>query len=312
MAAANGYTERIEFVQDMSTRVTLPEPAEVIVSDMHGALPLFEQNLPALIDARRRLLAPGGTMIPQQDSLWVATVEAPELYRRHVSPWQDNCYGFDLRAALCTTTNMWLKGRVTPEQLLVEPRSWAILDYAMLQSPDVYGTVTLPAVREGTGHGLLVWFDALLTAGVQLSNAPEAPELIYGSAFFPWLSPVRLAIGDTISVTIRANLIGEDYLWRWDTRVLHQGCPDQVKASFQQSTFFSVPVSREHLHKLAASHVPRRNEEGQIDQWILGMMDGEMSLGDIAYRVLDRFPTRFANWHDALTRVGELSRKYSP
>ena len=41
------------------------------------------------------------------------------------------------------------------------------------------------------------------------------------------------------------------------------------------------------------------------------MMDGELSLDDIARRVLDRFPTRFAKWQDALTRVGELSEKYS-
>src|SRR5437868_11673545 len=34
LAAANGYQERIDFIQDISARVTLSEQADVIVSDL--------------------------------------------------------------------------------------------------------------------------------------------------------------------------------------------------------------------------------------------------------------------------------------
>jgi hypothetical protein len=40
-------------------------------------------------------------------------------------------------------------------------------------------------------------------------------------------------------------------------------------------------------------------------------MNGQLSLGDIAHRVANDFPGRFKSWQDALTRVGELSLKYS-
>ena len=43
VAAANGYADRIEFIQAISTQVTLPERADVIVSDLGGA--------PALVPA---------------------------------------------------------------------------------------------------------------------------------------------------------------------------------------------------------------------------------------------------------------------
>src|SRR5258708_7001369 len=56
IAAANGYADRIEFIQDMSTNVTLPEQADLVVTEMHGIVPMFEQNLPSIIDARQRLL----------------------------------------------------------------------------------------------------------------------------------------------------------------------------------------------------------------------------------------------------------------
>src|SRR4051812_21694028 len=57
-AAANGFADRILFFQEVSTRVTPPEPADVIVADIRGVLPLSHDSLAALVDARRRLLAP--------------------------------------------------------------------------------------------------------------------------------------------------------------------------------------------------------------------------------------------------------------
>src|SRR5262245_12583417 len=75
IAAANGYDDRIQFIQDMSDKVTLPERGNVIISDIRGILPLFGTHIPSIIDARERLLAPDGVLIPQQDALWAAVVE---------------------------------------------------------------------------------------------------------------------------------------------------------------------------------------------------------------------------------------------
>src|SRR3984893_7272581 len=78
VAAANDCADRIEFIQETSTRVTLPERADVIVSDLRGVLPLFHKNIPDLVDARHRFLNTGGLLIPRRDVLWVAVVEAPD------------------------------------------------------------------------------------------------------------------------------------------------------------------------------------------------------------------------------------------
>src|SRR5947207_11475447 len=70
----------IEFIQALAKDVTLSEPADVIVSDLRGVLPLFDNHLPSIIDARQRLLAPGGRLIPAADTLYAAVVEAPDLH----------------------------------------------------------------------------------------------------------------------------------------------------------------------------------------------------------------------------------------
>lgn len=64
VAAANGCGDRIEFMQGDSKTITLPERADVIISDLHGVLPLHDDAIVTLIDARARLLAPGGRLIP--------------------------------------------------------------------------------------------------------------------------------------------------------------------------------------------------------------------------------------------------------
>jgi protein arginine N-methyltransferase 1 len=193
----------------------------------------------------------------------------------------------------------------------VPPACWATLDYAVIESPDICGEATWTMARAGTGHGLLVWYDAVLADGVGFSNAPNAPELIFGAAFFPWASSVRLADGDGVTVALYADLVGNDYVYRWNSRVLDQGDPGRIKADFRQSSFFSMPLAPARLQKQAARHVPVLDEEGLIDRQILTLMDGTMALEEIAQRIRDLFPSRFSSTREALTHVGELSQKYS-
>jgi len=88
LAAANGYADRIEFIQALSTEVELPERADVIVSDLRGSLPLFGQHLESLFDARTRLLTPGGVLIPMEDELVASLVEVEDLHEKVLTPWR--------------------------------------------------------------------------------------------------------------------------------------------------------------------------------------------------------------------------------
>jgi protein arginine N-methyltransferase 1 len=311
LAASNGYADRITFIQGLSAQVTLPERADVIVSDLHGVLPFFRDHIPSIIDARRRFLAPGGVLIPGKETCWAAVVEASGLHAEYTAPWDDNGLGFDMSAARRLMTNTWRKARMEREQLVTDPHRWATLDYAAVEGPDIKAEMTWTAVRAGTAHGLCVWFDAMLGNGAAFTNAPGAPETIYGSAFFPWSAPVCLSVGDTVSAVLQGDLIGEDYVWRWLTRVLDQGRSDRIKAAFNQSTFYGEPLSPATLRKRAAGYSPKLNEDGEIDALVLGLMSSSAPLQEIAREVSSRFPARFPRWQDALTRAGELSQKYS-
>jgi type I protein arginine methyltransferase len=312
-AAANGFADRIVFHQALSSSVTLPTPADVIVSDLRGILPLLQHHIPAIRDARQRLLAPGGVLIPRRDRLWAALVEAPKLYRPFAEPWRDNAVGLDLSAGLPRVVNTWCRADAKPEQvLLVEPQCWATLDYCRIEKPDVAGEITWSVERAGRAHGLLLWFDAELADGIGFSNAPGQPELIYGRAFFPLHEPVAVSVGDVVSVTLRADSVDGDYVWRWDTRVTPAGDPSRVKASFRQSMLYAAPISLDKLKRREAGYIPPPAEGAGIDGFVLSRLDGQTSLGEIATELRARFPQRFPRPQDALTRAAHVAQRYTP
>lgn len=240
IASANGYSDRITFIQGFSSEVTLPERADVIVSDLRGVLPLYKGHIPAIVDARRRLLAPYGVLIPQRDTLWAAVVEAPDAYLPVVSPWEDRAYGFDMSAGRSVIANSWRKVPVAAEQFLAPPLPWAALDYARITAPDVQGELAWTIARPGTGHGLSIWFEAQLFEEVGFSTAPGRPPTIYGQAFFPWLQPVLLEPGDRVTVGLWARLAGDDYAWHWHTQAWSAGQTASPKAQFMQSTLLAA------------------------------------------------------------------------
>ena len=311
VAAANGCAQRITFIQDLSTRVHLDERADVIVSDLRGVLPHSGHHLLSLMDARRRLLAPGGTLIPRGDTLWAAPVEAPDQYARAVPLAEGPIHGVNMAAVRPWVVHSWRKARLKPEHLLAAPRQWASIDYANLQEANVRGEAAWTVERQGIGHGLLMWFDTTLAEGVGYSNAPGQPESIYGQLFFTWVEPVRLAVGDVIEVTLRADQVGADYVWGWNSRVREGSATGSVRADFRQSTFFGVPLAASQLRKRAAEHRSELNEDGQIDRFILTLMDTATSSGDIARKLAQQFPRRFPDWGAALTHVADLAQRYS-
>lgn len=310
VAISNGMAGQIEFLEGLSTKVSLPEPVDVIVSDLNGILPWFQQHLPTLADARRRFLAPGGVMIPKKEIVWLGVVESEFAYAHHTQPWETG-HGLNMQAARALATNTPYVAKLKPEDLLAPAQCALVLDFMQVEGGDSKLGADFVVTRPGLAHGMLVWFDAVLTDEIAFSNAPGCYQSIYHQTFFPWTTPVRLEIGDVVRVKLRCNLVADDYFFRWNTEVLAQGKKAEVKAKYDQSDFSSFPVSKTSLRKGAETFVPRCNGDASIDSFILRAMDGQASVGEIASRLVQSFPDRFRLRSMALDRVARVSQTYS-
>lgn len=315
LAEANGFADRIEFIQGVSTHVTLPEKVDVIVSDLRGVLPLYGAHIPSIIDARQRHLAPGGTLIPKKDTIWVSLVEAAGLYKELTTPWDDP-YGLCMKQAQQIMLNDWSEegtDTFNERSLLMDPQIWAVIDYASIESPNV-GPINLvqEATRDGIAHGLLLWFDGEISDGITIFNGPQAEKVakVYGCGFFPLLEPVAIVRGDSISLDIGAELIGSHYQWTWHTRI-HAGDDSQaIKADFEQETNADNTLERATVHESILNSRPSRNETGDIDRFILGRMNGRNTIDQIAGQVLAKYPNRFRTRREAQLYVNSLSQEY--
>jgi protein arginine N-methyltransferase 1 len=310
-ARDNGYAERIVLLQQRSTELTLPERADVIVSDLRGVLPAFHSHFSDIADARTRLLAPGGKLIPQTDTLFAAVIAAPAVFEEARRPWQSDPYRLTLHSALRFVDNTWRKYRAATKDVLCEPVEWARLDYTTINDARFRGSGTCTIATDGTADGLLAWFDTQLTEGVGFSNRPGAPEAIYGQAFFRWPCAVSLQAGDSVSCELRADPMGSDYVWTWTTEIRTQNAPEVVSQRFRQSTFLSAPLSPDTLRKRAATFTPTLSATGELALGVLERMRAGASLGKLATALHSAHPERFRSYDDALAFVGELSERYS-
>ncbi len=248
VAADNGCADRITFIQNDSRRVSLPELGDVLVSDLRGILPPYESHFETLVDARRRLVRSNATIVPLRDTMYAAPCVAPAPWHRDHLAGGDAPHGINRRAVTERVRSDWTRCRLDAGDLLADGAQWAALDYATIDSRAVSGQASWTIARDGIADGVAVWFDADLGFDVFLSNSPAAPRALYGQAFFPFANALAVAAGDAISLEIRAHLVGDDYLWSWDTTftpAAHQLAP----VVFRQSNLAARVISLGRLRQ---------------------------------------------------------------
>ncbi len=296
LAEENGVGDRIEIVREVSTNITLPELADVIISDLRGVLPLFGGHLEAAADMRARLLAPGGICIPRRDRMRVALVEDVVVHGLTAGAW--DCLDSVMAHQSLTRLigNHWYRTHATQEQLVSPPMGWVTLDYD-LPAPPLRGDFAGDIIRDGTAHGLLCWFDADLTETVRLDNAPGAPRALYGQAFFPFATAIRVTSGDAVAGRLHAVQSSGEYQWAWTVTLRRNGT---AIGEARHASLFGTPLLAETLSRRTGAFVPVQTSVARALEQAIALVDGHRSLDEIAATLALRLPGDFPSAHDAL------------
>ncbi|XEU66152.1 amino acid adenylation domain-containing protein [Tistrella mobilis] len=210
-----GLEDRIIVVQGDARRVTLPEPADICVSEIIGPIGGCEGSAVILNDVWR-LLKPGAEMIPARTVSMVAGLELPAGFReapgfssltagyvRRI--FEDRGGPFDLR--LC------LKG-IGPDDLLTDAAVFEDLDHAGPVATESRHHVVLTARRAGHLSGLTVWLKLEAARGRVMDTLGEI--CCWLPVFLPVFGEGRpVAAGSRIAMTItrtlHANGINPDF-----------------------------------------------------------------------------------------------------
>lgn len=311
-AAQYGCQNKIEFIENISTEIELPEPADVLICDLHVDTPFNELSVASIIDARKRLLKPDAILIPRKDTMYFALAECKDFFEKNISRYLRDYYGINMSSAKRLLTNRMLHPDKKDITQFSEPKIFATLDYATLEEVSFSSQLDWEIKNKGTIHGLLGWFECELGKNIEISNELDNQQTVYGVPFFPFDEAVEVEVGDRVEVNLSVNLENISYIWNWNTVIYSKKRPTELKAKFVQSTgagvFTPPPTS---MLKQSEYFSPRPNETAVVDLLFLNLANGEMLLGDIADEMLEKFPDKFKTFEDALAYAGRLSQHYS-
>jgi protein arginine N-methyltransferase 1 len=243
ISTANGFADRIVFINGMSTEVALPELADVIVTETVGNFGLEEGILTWMRDAKDRFLKPDGAIIPRTMQVFIAPVEHPGVYKR-IDAWGTIPGDLDFSPARTMAANNVHWVTLQPENLLATPASLLSFDFARLGTNQVVGTAAIDIERDGIMHGLGGWFSLELAADLELTNAPPSRTPNWTHAVFPFERPVPVLRGDRIDVRFLCPPNSTAMNWRTELRRTKDGTPSQIVFESSQSSFFGQLFSR--------------------------------------------------------------------
>jgi type I protein arginine methyltransferase len=287
LARAMGVADRITIHHALSAEVELPERADVIVSDLRGVTPLNADYLTAIRDARARLLRPNGTLVPQADRLFVAFVEAEDMWRWLSRGWEafdaHDVPSASVRTSIVNAIHHDVAAPLRADDVLTQPAHWGTVDWATHDAPVVEATVQLAPRRAGIAHGLAVWFETQLLDDIGFDTAPGKPS-VYSRAFLPLPEPMSIELGDRAKVTLRAHVRGER--WAWEGEIVGT---DAVRR-FRQSTFFGVPTDPAALLRESSAFKPTRSTSADRVRILLDAMDGQRTVAELVELMTARSP----------------------
>jgi type II protein arginine methyltransferase len=207
----NGYGERIKVVPKRSTQlavgVDLPEPADLLISEVLSDKLLGEHVLSSTAHARRNLLKPGAAVIPREIAAVIRLVGGPLLQESASVGIID---GFDLSPF----------NRFAPSSISISMESGLIdgfsddvevfrFDLRVAGHRPAERRLPITARRDGVVAGVLQWLRLQLDDVTVFENAPSeqvAPSA-WRQVLYPFPAPRSVRAGDTVQLWAKHDLL---------------------------------------------------------------------------------------------------------
>lgn len=205
--------DKITFYDKLSFDCRLPEKADVLVCEIVGSLAFEENFLSTLIDARKRLLKPGGRIVPQRIELWSALADERARYQG----WSDVA-GLDLREGSEPFLD-WKAIPIKPEWLLSDPERLAAVDTLTSSKPRVEARKQFAIKRKGILGGICLWPKITWWEDIVTDASPFLPPTHWRQGFLP-IAPRPCATQDRVGIHVRIEpkqgqeRTATDILWK--------------------------------------------------------------------------------------------------
>jgi len=119
-----------------------------------------------------------------------------------------------------------------------------------------------------------------------------------------------LEAGQEIQVSLHADLVSDEYVWRWETKISGNG--KDADRFFRQSTFQGATFTPQSFASSCRGFLsPSLSEEGQANRWMLQAIDGKDILaGDRASGSKENSPRFSLAGRTRSTAPAELAAQF--
>lgn len=216
--ARQNLVQRCHFISEHSSKVAKPVAVDVIVSETLGNY-AYEENIIETLEDAKRFLKPGGLVIPQAITQFIAPVTNAKFYDE-LSSW-DNV-GFDLDFSLAkqvTLNNLYV--RTFTEGDLYRGKAgaqrWDAVDFSDKNKSIRKGNASWKIDKDIKVYGFAVWWECELIKGIKLSTSPMSNQTHWEQLYFPVLQTIAAKPGDHLRVTLDSDTryqVGVNLKWQ--------------------------------------------------------------------------------------------------
>lgn len=271
-----GLEDRIQVLEESSTRVSLAEEVDVIVTDTTANFGLEGGLLGTVIDARDRFLKSTGTIIPRSVELVAAPVEAPRVYADKIDFWGRSHHGLDFSPLRSCAANNLFGADLSPGSLLAEPAALGTVLLTQVAEPVFRGQAEFTLKRSGVLHGIGGWMRCRLTEAITLTNGPVGRQVDYVQVLLPIEEPIPVQAGQRVTASVRSH---DGRVWRWQVQI--ESAPGAPARRFDQSTLRGFPLSPDDVERQTGDFHAPLSARGRAEWAILELIQQGKTIDQI-------------------------------
>ena len=201
----NNYQDQITVLAKPSHAIQLerdlPVKADILVHEIFSSELLGEHVLPAIEDAKERLLKPGGEVLPSSASIMIALVSGDELGK---NLYVTESFGFDLREfnAIHPKKRPLYREDLAPVLMSDDIEAFRF-DFSKDSTfPADRKRIELTTRKGGLCYGVIQWIRIELAKGVYYENHPSRrrPVSNWQHTIYGFDEPVHFNEGSVVSV----------------------------------------------------------------------------------------------------------------
>jgi len=202
----NHFQDRITVLSKPSHAVQpgsdLAGKADILVHEIFSSELLGEHVLPAIEDAKARLLKPGGEILPCAASIMIALVGGDALGK---NLYVDHSFGFDLRDfnAIHPKKRPLYREDLVPDLLSGDTEAFRFDFLNDSTFPAEKKTIRITALTGGICYGIVQWIRIELAQGIQFENHPSRSRRVsnWQHTIYGFDRPIELTQGSVIEVS---------------------------------------------------------------------------------------------------------------